>query len=297
MNKSRVVGGTLLAVAVIGANATSAPAHPASGTKAALNYLHFLDPTGDNGTAPDVTRETVTNYGNGTIGFDTEFASGFPGQRMVKVYINSDNNASTGSPNTSGADYLIEDYEGDHTFDFSRWNGSSWDDSIPHSTIRFTNTATSVEIRVNKTELHGSANMFDFWVASAENRDATALSQFDLAPNDGTWAFSFQPLTLKFRFFTLRANKGSLTASATAIRSDDQKPISAGQYTIFACRATVGGAPLRVTARGQIYGRRSPYWGCVWAVPASLVGKMAHGSISIGWQLTTTSQSFTARLK
>jgi hypothetical protein len=30
--------------------------------------------------------------------------------------------------NTSGADYLIEDYEVNHTFDVYRWNGSSWDD-------------------------------------------------------------------------------------------------------------------------------------------------------------------------
>ena len=289
MIAKHVVACAVAAVALLGATAH------ASGDSVHINWAHFLDPVGDNGTAPDIKLVTVTNYGGGTVSFDTDFVSGFPGKSEVDVYIDADDNASTGAPNTAGADYLIQDFEANKTIDFSHWNGQAWDDSIPYSSIRIThNTKTSVEIAVNRRQLPGSTANFRFWIASAENKDATADSQFDIAPNNGVWSFSFTPVTVRITDFHVSATNGGLTATAAAIRSDNHELV--GPSTgIIGCKATVGGRLLKVTFRGLV--DHNDVWGCVWAVPSALIGRTAHGSISIAHQFTDATRSFTVKLR
>ena len=70
----------------------------------------FADPTGDGSgaNAPDITGVTVTSYEGGGTAFQIALAnqSEFSSDMLVRIFIDSDKNASTG--NDKGFEYMIQ---------------------------------------------------------------------------------------------------------------------------------------------------------------------------------------------
>src|SRR5262249_54628651 len=85
----------------------------ASGTQIAPGPpVTFTDPSGDSGTAPDITTVLVSNDANGRIDFQID-VPGQPGLRpdcLLFLVMDTDNNPATGAPNTEGGDYYIAMY-------------------------------------------------------------------------------------------------------------------------------------------------------------------------------------------
>ncbi len=81
---------------------------------------NFTDPTGDSGTAPDITNVSVTNDDHGLYTFTISFATPYVNADTLALAIDSDNNDNTGDPQALGADYVFADDYSSHSFDARR---------------------------------------------------------------------------------------------------------------------------------------------------------------------------------
>lgn len=280
-----------VAIAVVSAAITAAVAVAHSSSTSA----QFSDKTSDNGTAPDIGSVTATADGTGNLTFRVNLVAAFPGQSIVSVYIDSDGNASTGEPHSDGADYVLDSYQSDNGFDYSHWNGSTWDDSIPYSSVHVSNDPGGVTFTVNRSDMPGAADNIHFWVESVENENATGSSQFDDAPDTGTWSYSFLPLKLTMTNFLARASKGTLVAVGSALRSDDGQTV--GSDGAVACKASAGGKALKLRTHGLITVSGATVWACGWTVSASVKGKLAHGQMTVTDQGVSVVRTFSTKLK
>ena len=86
------------------------PSATASHAAVQANSVTFQDSTGEDANALDIGTVTVSNDDTGLVTFDVKFVNGSPSSARDEFYVvmNTDRDESTGSPNGSGADYLIE---------------------------------------------------------------------------------------------------------------------------------------------------------------------------------------------
>lgn len=148
----------------------------------ALADASFTDPAGDAQDAPDVTAVTVSNDTGGNIMFHIAVTNFTPESEIV-IYLDTDKNASTGD---DGSEYLLSDEHSadpaNSGWDMAHWTGTSWVDT-PHSTVTVQSTATSIDFRVNKSDLGGASGFgFQVWT---RRYVADAVTARDYTP-DGT---------------------------------------------------------------------------------------------------------------
>ena len=88
----------------------TAAAAPSETTRVAANSATFQDSTGEDPTAPDITTIVVANDDAGIIAFRVNVPNRPTlGQDMLfEIWVDSDNNAATGSPDLGGADYVMQ---------------------------------------------------------------------------------------------------------------------------------------------------------------------------------------------
>jgi hypothetical protein len=250
--------------------------------------LSFSDPSGDAGTAPDITGISVTNDDHGQYTITLTFANPYGATAGAGILFDTDQNGSTGD--VFGAEYLLEDDHASHSFDLAVWANGAWQ-STPETTAGVTvaNDNMSVTFFVNKSEI-ANATKFNF-VALSFDGDGSA-GHYDTAPS-GSGDFTYNAQTV----FTLSLGTtregaakagGTWTVSMSAVRSDTKTAV--GSEASIGCSAKEGSKKLAVVQR--IFVGTSAV--CTFRVPKTPKHASLLASVSITDAGQTLTKGFTA---
>jgi hypothetical protein len=250
--------------------------------------LSFSDPSGDAGTAPDITGISVTNDDHGQYTITLTFANPYGAAAGAGILFDTDQNGSTGD--AFGAEYLLEDDHASHSFDLAVWSNGAWQ-STPETTAGVTvaNDNMSVTFFVNKSEI-ANATKFNF-VALSFDGDGSA-GHYDTAPS-GSGDFTYNAQTV----FTLSLGTtrdgaakagGTWTVSMSAVRSDTKTAV--GSEASIGCSAKEGPKKLAVVQR--IFVGTSAV--CTFRVPKTPKHASLLASVSITDAGQTLTKGFTA---
>jgi hypothetical protein len=255
------------------------------------------DPTGDSGTAPDISSVSVTNDDQGLYTFNVSFATPYGDTASAEIFFDTDQNTGTG--NSFGADYVFLDDHASHSFSLYSWSGSDWQDT-PGNTLGVTvgSDDKSIAFTVNKSELANSTT-FNFFVFSADGDGSAGHS--DDAPSGSGW-FTYSAQTV----FTLAAgasHAGAATAGGTwtvavdAVRSDTKATV--GSEGTISCKATEGSKSLAVVSRAFVSsgGGGGSAAVCIFRVPKKPKHAAVHATITVSDAGQSASKSFTAKTK
>ena len=274
-----------------------------SAARSATNSQSYLDSTGEDPAAPDITSIGVTNDDTGAITFQVNIANrpAFTPDMLLDIFIDTDKNAATGSSQLFGADYVIELQPG--AVGLFQWNGSDFLGASSQSSLTFSYGTGGATIRINALDLNRTKG-FNFATAvvsgvvadpTTGNADFTN-AHADVAPDQGHGTFAYQvlaKLTLTVDAFTTsptpaKAGK-SFSAGLAVTESDTSAGVDSG--TII-CAATIAGKAVRVKTKRLVDGVAV----CVWSLPKTARGKTIRGSIAVAVQGTQTSRAFAARI-
>jgi hypothetical protein len=293
------LGAVLLLAAMVVAVPTSALAKNATAT---ANSQTFTDSTGEDPNGPDITSVVVSNDDAGLVTFKINISNrpALTADMFLSLVIDTDQQASTGDPQASGADYLIELDPG--SVNLYKWNGTDYTTAPSQTSVTYTYDSTGATIRASAAEL-GTTKAFNFFALafSGVATDASGNADFtnahaDGAPDSGHGSFSYQVLTklvLSVQSFTTspkpaKAGK-AFVANLAASENDTNGPVAAGTV---ACSATVGTKHLSATAHRLTNGLAT----CSWSLPRTAKGKTLHGTVSLTVKGTTVVRSFTAKV-
>ncbi|HEY0416941.1 MAG TPA: hypothetical protein VGC78_11185 [Gaiellaceae bacterium] len=290
----------LLLIAVVSIALVAVPSAAfGRASHATSNSQTFLDSTGEDPNAPDITEVDVSNDDNAMITFHVKVSNRptFTTDMAFVVWLDTDANSATGDPKSLGADYLIiSDPTGPGLL---KWNGSGYDTAPSQTSLTGSYDATGETLHVSAVDLGGTRQikfavraLSGLAVDANGNPDPTNEHSDD-APAQGFFSYLvIAKLTLKQIAFTTAPKParagGRLTATLAATESDTAGPVAKATVT---CVATVKGVRLRAThtlANGVA--------SCYWKLPKTAKGKLLHGTISITVQGTTLAKSFTARI-
>jgi hypothetical protein len=260
----------------------------------------FTDPSGDAGTAADITSVDVSNDDQGQYTFDVTFATAYGDTNSFAFYLDTDQNPATGDPNAAGADYFFFDDHASHSFDLLKWSGTDWAEAPSSSTASVLIGADNLSLTasVNRSEI-GDPVAFDFFVVSGEG-DLSA-GHFDDAPSgSGTWHYALQPVlqlsVVAFHSFAVKAG-GTWSVALVAGRSDTSGTV--GSEGTIVCRATVGTTKLALVSRAFVSGGSGKGSSaiCAFKVPKKLKHKVLHAVVTVSLQGQSVSHSFTTTVK
>jgi hypothetical protein len=265
------------------------------------NSQTFTDSTGEDPAAPDITSIVVSNDDAGLVTFKINISNrpALTTDMTVLMFLDTDKQATTGSPDFAGADYAIELDPG--SVGLFKWNGSDFVAAPSQSSVTYSYDATGATIRASAAEL-GATKAFNFLAAaiSGITTDAAGNPDFtnehvDPAPDAGHGVFSYQvltKLTLSVKAFTTSpkpAKSGKkFVASLAATESDTAGPVQAGTV---ACSATVGGKHLTATAHRVANGIAT----CSWSLPRNVKGTL-RGTVSLTVKGTTVVRTFAVKV-
>jgi hypothetical protein len=272
VSKGLLAGLACIAALVL---ANAAPAH-ASG--------NYTDPTGDNNAGAADLRTIVlsgTQDGNLVLTIGT---GGMSGDQVIDVFIDADNNPSTGSTK-SGSEFILEQDVASHSYGFAKWNGSDWADADA-PTIRVGADSTNVTFMLNVSDL-GGTHSFAFYVVSVGGTTDSPL--YDVAPDRGVYEYALSVNGPELRGETVSTAPPAPKAGGTfvitptnvTLASDDgQGNTTPSKYT---CTARLAGSLLTGHGTG----------GCTVKVPVKTKGKKLVLVVSATYEGTTISVPFT----
>jgi hypothetical protein len=283
------------------------PSGPTSPTAPAANSQNYQDSTGENAAAPDITTLTVSNDDAGIISFRVNVPNRPQlGQDMViDLFVDTDANAQTGSPEFGGTDYVIELIQGEANL--FRWDGTNFTRRFgdpPAITLAFTYQG-GVTFRISRTEL-GNTSRLNFFVIveSGVTFDPTtgdpdfANSVGDAAPGGGVGLFPYQVIIAR-PTLVVRSLKGTpaapragqtFTLRMVAARSDTNAVLQNGRVT---CVGRAGNARLRAQL-ARVQGGAAV---CTWQIPANAKGRTFRGSVTVVFEGLRASRSFSTRIR
>ena len=283
----RSVVGAIAGVALFAVNAAGAAGPP------------FTDPTGDSGTAADITSVSVSNDAKRQITFQVGFASGLANTDTVAILLDTDHNAATGNQDAGGADYLFTESESDNSFGLAHWDGASWQD-VPATTASVTGGSGSntLTFSINASDL-GGAGGFNFWVDSIDGNGGTGHE--DQAPDSAPWNYQLSSGLVQLRvaaFQTFSAPRAGHQFEAALIAETDTGEF-VGLDATLACVAAVGGRtltgfPMQLTVK--LGGVQVPIQACDWSLPKWTRGKILRGTITLTLQGAKVSHRFSVRV-
>jgi hypothetical protein len=303
---ARVAGFFLVAAAlaatlgVLTGGAAGAPA------RVDVNKTTFTDSTGEDPNAPDITSITVSNTDAGLITFQVSIPNRptFTPDMVLVLYINSDANSATGSPDLLGADYLIilaPNSSGGRDVSMGRWNGTDFADTPQLSLV--SSYASGATVSVNANELSATKKMsFGAQAISGVVFDAQGTPDLtnahrDFAPDEGhgfyTYDVKITPLRLVVkRVSTVPAKPkaGSpFTVSLVAARSDSGATIQAGTVT---CKGTIAFKPVVARVHRVSAGKAV----CTYQIPKTASGKTLRVNISLQFEGLTAKGNYSAKI-
>src|SRR6266853_2461136 len=219
-----------VAVLLAGTVIAAPPTALAKGSQARANSQTYIDSTGEDPSAPDITTIVVSNDDAGLITFKLNISNRptLTADMLVLLFLDTDQKATTGDTSTFGADYAIELDPGQ--VGLFKWNGTDYIAPPSQSSVTFTYDATGATIRVSAPDL-GHVKAFNFAAVafSGLTSDSMGNPDFtnahgDAAPDAGHGVFSYRVLT-----------KFSLSVKAF---TTGPKPAKAGKKFVASLAAT-----------------------------------------------------------
>ena len=277
----------------------------AVGSAGAANSVTYQDSTGEPGVK-DITTVVVSNDDKGliTIRLNVPSLPQYTVDVDVDIFIDTDYNATTGSPDIPGVDYVIQLYRGE--INLYKWDGTDFTRRFgdPPATTLIYQWANGVNIRINATELGNTKRMrilaaviagivFDPVTGEPDFGPASA----DFAPDLGKGYFDYEvkiaPARLVFKSLTMapktpKAGK-TFTVRMAATRSDTKAAIVNGQVD---CTARAGTRAVRATSERFVGGQAA----CVFKIPAGTKGKTLRGTITIIFEGKRLVRPFSAKI-
>ncbi|HZQ64575.1 MAG TPA: hypothetical protein VFA66_05050 [Gaiellaceae bacterium] len=271
-------------------------------SRRAANSTTFPDSIGEDAAAPDITSVVVSNTDAGLITFQINVSNrpALTPDMFFLIFLDTDQNASTGSPDFDGADYIIELDPG--TVTLFQWNGSDFLSASAQTSLVYSYAATGPTIRISAAELGKTKGLrFSTFAVSGVTTDASGNLDLtnthrDAAPDPGHGMYAYQVLTkliLSVTGFTTApkpAKAGrSFSASLSANENDIAGPVQAGTV---GCSASIAFKRIVVVTHVLANGVAS----CVWRIPATAKGKVLRGAITLTVQGVKVTRSFSSRI-
>lgn len=301
--------GLVLAVAVVAlpAAATGAlPSGTASPARIAANETTYQDSTGEDPNAPDITTIVVSNNDAGMISFRVNIPNRpVLGQDMyLALFVDSDNNNTTGDTELGGTDYVMEVLRGEIAL--FKWDGTTFSRRFgdPSAVTLSFSYQDGITIRISANEL-GQTRAFKFFVfvesgcvvdpATGQLDCTNAVG--DAAPGGAAGLYPYEVLiarpTLVVRRVTTspavpRAGRPFTMRMVTA-RSDTGAVLQAGRVT---CVGRAGNTRLRAQVARVTGGAVT----CTWLIPANAKGKQFRGSVTVVFEGLRASRSIARRI-
>jgi hypothetical protein len=247
----------LLALAAAMAVGSASGVGPASADNTTPST--YNDPTGDSGTAPDITRVTMTP-GSGIVTVDITFTGDLGSDANLVLLIDADRNAATGS---NGYEYLLNGSAAGLAF--GKWDGTEFA-GFDHQPTNPELSSTDMQFTITLADI-GGVSTFDFVSGSVRGNDT------DVAPDNGATYPSAPPpppppppppaptvkaVLLPNAIFTAKAG-GVLHVGRLQVQLSDGSVASVSNQT---CTLTLKGQKLKALAGG-----------CAWKLPKADRGK------------------------
>jgi hypothetical protein len=304
LTRPGLVLATAVAVVALPTAASGAFSAPAAPQGVAANTTTYQDSSGEIAGAPDITTLTVSNSDAGLLTFRVNVPNrpALDQGTIFEIWVDSDNNASTGSADTGGADYVMQLVRGE--ISLFRWDGTDYSRRAGDPSAVTLNFAYQggVTVRISAAEL-GNTKVFKFFVFVATgctvdptNQDldcANALA--DGAPGGGSGLYQYEVKITPPTLLVKRVNAGRPTAGKPftlrmmTARSDTGATVQNGRVT---CIGRVGNARLRATVQRVI----GPWATCTWKLPPNSKGKRFRGSVGLVFEGLRASESFASRI-
>jgi hypothetical protein len=293
----RALRGTLL-IGVLAALMAVVPA-------GAANSVTYPDSTGEPGVK-DITTVVVSNDDKGLVTFRINVPSlpQYTVDVLVEIYVDTDNNAATGSADFGGIDYVIQLFRGE--IDLFKWDGTAFTRRFgdPPATTLIYNWQNGVGVRISATEL-GNAKRMRFFVdvlsgltfdpVTGEPDDTNAVVDFapDLGKGFFTYDVKLAPARIVFKSITKapatpKAGR-TFTVRMAATRSDTGAAIVNGRVD---CTAKAGARNVKPKSERFVGGQAV----CVFTVPAGTTGRTLRGTITMIFEGKRLTRPFTGRI-
>lgn len=285
------VGSIILPAIAVGAQV---PSRASSPTVAASNTVTFNDSAGEDPAAPDITAIVVSNDDTGMLSFRVAVPNRPTlGQDMIfEIWVDSDNNPATGTPELAGVDYVMQLVRGE--INLYRWDGTGFTRRFgdPSAVTLSFAYQDGITVRISATEL-GNTKRFNFFTVvisgcvvdpTTQDLDCTNAKS-DAAPGGGAGLYPFEvkitPPTLVVRRLSASPARPAagrpFTMRLVAARSDTGAVVQNGRVT---CVGRVGSSLLRAqTAR--VTGGAAV---CTWLIPKLAKGKTFRGSVAVTFE-------------
>jgi hypothetical protein len=291
---------TLLATAVAaGLSFGAAPALAANPVTYAAN-----DTAADTPGAPDIAGVVVSDTTQGLITFQINFVPGTeqPSQDSYGVYIDSDQNPTTGDLSGAGTEYLLL-YDGTPGggLGLYKWDGKSAYQFVSSASLKGSLSGDSQYFVIAASEL-GITDGFNFNVAAGVGSDPASSAQSDSIPeNASNFHYSIQSkavirLSVSDWETSAAAHAGRAFFSALAVRRSDTGAALTSGATIQ-CTLTVAGKRVPVLGSGiqkvaWYKGKPQVAAACIWRIPAGTVGARLVGKETVTLGTSTVSKSW-----
>lgn len=294
----------VVALPTVASGAFSSPAAPQA---IAANTTSYQDSSGENPAAPDITTLTVSNTDAGTLSFRVDIPNrpALDQGAILEIWVDSDNNVSTGSPDTGGADYVMQLVRGE--ISLYRWDGTDYTRRLgdPSAVSLSFAYQGGVTVRISAAEL-GNTKIFKFFVFVATGCTVDPTTQdldcanalADVAPGGGAGLYQYEvkitPPTLVVR--SLKGTPKNPTAGRTftlklvAARSDTGAVVQNGRVT---CVGRLGNARLRAQVQ-RVQGGAAT---CTWNLAPAAKGKTFRGSVAVVFEGLRASQTYSSKVR
>jgi hypothetical protein len=295
-----------LAVVALPAAASSAFAAQSAPAAVAANTTTYQDSTGENPAAPDITTLTTSNTDAGMLSFRVNVPNrpAFAQDMLVVLFVDADNNASTGDPDPlgQGVDYVIEVFGGEAAL--FRWDGTNFTRRAgdPPATSLIFSYQGGITINISAAELGNTrALKFSVIVFSGITIDPTTNdldftnSVGDIAPAAGAGLYAYQVVIARPTLVVRGVSAGKPTAGKPftlrmrTARSDTGAIVQNGRVS---CLGRAGNARLRATVQRVVGGWAT----CTWLLPPNSKGKRFRGSVAIVFEGLRAAESFSGRI-
>jgi hypothetical protein len=284
----------------------TAAASPAETARVAANSATFQDSTGEDPAAPDITNIVVSNDDAGIVSFRVNVPNRPTlGQDMLfEIWVDTDNNAATGSPDLGGADYVMQLVRGE--ISLYKWDGTDYTRRFgdPSAVTMSFAYQAGLTARISAAEL-GNTKTFKFFVVAISGLVVDpvtgdldgANSKADVAPGGGVGLYPFTvsiarpALVVRGVTTTPKAPKAgqTFTMRMVAARSDTGAVLQNGRVT---CVGRAGTARLRA----QLARVQGGAVVCTWQIPANAKGKTFRGTVTVVFEGLRASRSFSRRI-
>ena len=266
------------------------------------------DTTPDTPGAPDIASVTVSDTAQGLITFQISFVPGSEHDLgdSYSVYIDSDQNPTTGDLGGAGTDYLLQ-YDGTAGggLGLYKWDGKSSYAPVDKTSLQGSFSGDSQYFVIAASELR-ITDGFNFAVAGAVGSDPSNSSLVDFVPEGNTnLHYAMQnkvkavALSLSdWDYVTPHAGKPFLTY--LLVKRSDTGLLLTGGATIQ-CKLAVGGKT--VALYGKAFQRVSWTGGpktaaiCDWHLPAGSAGRGLVATESVTLGTSTVSKTFAYKVR